>query len=334
MTITRNLIAVAPKHGGPWREEIRGRALELADQADRLADHTHDYEIAALLTAAMKAADEDVSPRSWWTGRYHEAAWTDLHAAENRLAELVPDDDAEIVARDALQHAARLLPKKDPRVLQLRADLDRVGKDGDPPDGGPHWPHPKRDAQLKASRHRRRRLRDEAVEVLRAAHIENELLYEEARTFRDRLLVMGVLSILASVGLIVVQAQLPRTPFLVQPSTSLSAWQVLALVVVFGCFGAYVSSLPALGRMSRGHSPYNLPVPQAVLKVGAGAVTAVAGVVLVSTAIANDPSSLQAVLALAVVFGAGQQAVTKSLDNRAAEIIAGMDKPKEDAATS
>ncbi len=75
--------------------------------------------------------------------------------------------------------------------------------------------------------------------------------------------------------------------------------------------------------MNPDFSPFNLPLAQAVLKITFAPLVTVTGLAIVSTAVLSDflPTSMPALFALALVFGAGQQAVTRVVDRRADEIL-------------
>jgi hypothetical protein len=69
-------------------------------------------------------------------------------------------------------------------------------------------------------------------------------------------------------------------------------------------------------------SPFNFPLQQAFVKTTFGALTAIVGVVAIGNAgVTNGFDSLQSLIGVAVIFGAGQQAVTQFLDKRAGKII-------------
>ncbi|HUZ39936.1 MAG TPA: hypothetical protein VMU68_00890, partial [Acidimicrobiales bacterium] len=69
-------------------------------------------------------------------------------------------------------------------------------------------------------------------------------------------------------------------------------------------------------------SPYNFPLPQALLKIALGSLTAMVGVVVIgSSGVTKGVASLEALIAIAVVFGSGQQAITQFLDKRAGQLV-------------
>jgi hypothetical protein len=93
--------------------------------------------------------------------------------------------------------------------------------------------------------------------------------------------------------------------------------------MVFGSVGALVTAIPAMARIPTVHSPFNFPLPQGLLKIVLGSLTALVGVIVIGTTGLNDGfSSLTSLIGVAIVFGAGQQAITQFLDKRAGTIIA------------
>jgi hypothetical protein len=98
--------------------------------------------------------------------------------------------------------------------------------------------------------------------------------------------------------------------------------------------GSLFTAIPAMSRVPSDASPFNMPLQQAVLKLAFGALVAVTGLGIVSTEPlgAGGPASLSSLLLLALIFGAGQQAVTRYVDRRADEILtAGEPAPEEHA---
>jgi uncharacterized membrane protein len=101
-----------------------------------------------------------------------------------------------------------------------------------------------------------------------------------------------------------------------------SAWALLLVVMVFGCLGAFLTAIPALTQVPRTRSPFNVPLQQTLLKLVLGALTGVVGVMIVGSGIVSAGlESVASMLVLAVVFGAGQQAVTRFVDQYAKTVL-------------
>ena len=84
-----------------------------------------------------------------------------------------------------------------------------------------------------------------------------------------------------------------------------------------------VSELLAGPARRGGRCPFNLPLQQALLKVAFGPLVAVIGLAILSThaVVVGVPTTWSGVFLIAVVFGAGQQAVTRYVDQRASQIL-------------
>lgn len=164
---------------------------------------------------------------------------------------------------------------------------------------------------------------------MRRSFYENDLNHENARAFRNRLVISIFISLLVSVALVWIQGQLPKAEFVHLNASipSLSRWELVMLVMVFGSVGALVTAIPAMARIPTVNSPFNFPLPQGILKIVLGSLTSLVGVIVVgTTGINNGFTSLTSLISVALVFGAGQQAVTQFLDKRAGDIISQLGK--------
>jgi len=165
--------------------------------------------------------------------------------------------------------------------------------------------------------------------VLRTAFGQSDSFHHDTRAFRNRLVVTTGICIFVSIGLDLLQWRLPNAAILPIPNDShdLSRWAILLLVMLFGAIGALVTTIPSMAAIPRVSGPFNFPLQQALLKIILGSLTALVGVIAIGNAgVTNGFASLQALLGVAIVFGAGQQAVTQYLDKRATEIISSADK--------
>jgi hypothetical protein len=102
---------------------------------------------------------------------------------------------------------------------------------------------------------------------------------------------------------------------------SLTSFDVFALELA-GMFGGLLSVVIPLATGERVKTPYGIFNHLLILKILAGAATAVAGVMLVEAGLVSKLSfeSSAAVLAYAVVFGFAQQLVTGFIDRRASTL--------------
>jgi type IV secretory pathway VirB2 component (pilin) len=160
--------------------------------------------------------------------------------------------------------------------------------------------------------------------VMRDSFSQSDAFHHETRSFRNRLVVFTLVGIGVVIGLALLQWRLPTAPVFAVPKDahSMSRWALLMLVMVFGSIGALVTIIPSMAAIPRVSSPFNFPLQQAFLKFVLGSLTAVVGVIAIgSTGVTNGFASLQALVGIAIIFGAGQQAVTQFLDKRAGKII-------------
>ncbi|MFE9018467.1 hypothetical protein ACFYNL_07835 [Streptomyces sp. NPDC007808] len=100
-----------------------------------------------------------------------------------------------------------------------------------------------------------------------------------------------------------------------------------------GLIGAALTVVTAVHRIHANHATqyqFRLPLAAAVLKFPVGALSALAGILLIKAAfvpgLSNLDSSAQ-ILGWAVVFGAAQHLVTHIVDQRADEALSGVRKP-------
>jgi hypothetical protein len=175
-----------------------------------------------------------------------------------------------------------------------------------------------------------RRYRAAVRSVLQLAHHRSDSENQAARAFRNRILLASAGSVLGAAAVVITQHRIPGLAIVPPPSggPDLPAWGLLVFVMVSGCIGALVTAIPAISVIPTDFTPFNLPLHQAVLKITFGAITAVLGVVTISsvTAITGlrvdlTQMSVQGLFLLAAVFGAGQQAVTGFFDKRAGTLL-------------
>jgi hypothetical protein len=169
------------------------------------------------------------------------------------------------------------------------------------------------------------------IEVMRRSFDQSDTFHEDARSFRNRLFITATLIDLVAVSLIILQWRLPSAAIFQLPPdhAGLPRWALTMLIMVFGSVGALVTAIPAMAAIPTVRSPYNFPLPQGLLKIFLGSLTAMVGVVVIgSTGVTTGFASLQALIGVAVVFGAGQQAVTQFLDKRAGQLVAQAGSPQ------
>jgi hypothetical protein len=276
--------------------------LNLTDQNQR---DERAFLINELLEDADRASKERVLLSKWWWGTEIERAWARLHEVRHRTVDLL--DETDLLARAAFVsgHGSSYL-KTDDKRLQHLDTLRRQAAQTVPP-------------QIPAG------LRSAIVEVMRATRKETDQTNQEARYFRNRLLTASIVSFLFAVVIVVVQWRMGNTRLLEPPKDwHGSAWAFLVVVMIFGSVGALFTTIPVMAKIPSDFSPFNLPYQQALLKLVFGPLVAVIGIAVLSAGKVGvtAPGTWPALLLFAVVFGAGQHAVTRYVDDRANVILA------------
>jgi hypothetical protein len=293
-------------HSAPWRQEVQRRRITLLDELARLelhgtAQQTRAYLIDDLLADADAASREKVTAWKWWWGTEVDRAWARLREVEERTVHLLPDPELPVCLADAVRHAHAYLDADDPRVQHMLA----VSAHQDPP---------RSTDELRAS----------IVSVLRAAHERADQANKEARYLRNRLLLASAFSALFAAAIVSTQAVLEHTSFVDGAERWAGGrWSYLVVIMVFGGVGALFTAIPAISKIPSNHGPFNLPLQQGLLKIAFGPLVAVVGIALLNTGVSSQfvPESVPKVLLMAALFGAGQHAVTRYVDQRAEQIL-------------
>jgi hypothetical protein len=161
--------------------------------------------------------------------------------------------------------------------------------------------------------------------VLEAAFEQDNAIEAAALSFRNRLFVTTSFVLVVDIGLVVLQSVFPEAHIVRVPqdSDSVAPWVVMLLVLLFGGIGALVTAIPAMAGIPQVSDAYNFPLQQAFVKIAAGTLSGLVGVIAIGNpGLTAGFTSLATLLGTAVIFGAGQQAVTRFLDNQADQIIA------------
>lgn len=149
------------------------------------------------------------------------------------------------------------------------------------------------------------------------------------RRLRNRMLGLSIFALVAEALMVLVQWSRPDVHLLKPPTDAagVPAWRLLFFVLIAGALGAFISALPSMITSRSGGLPYRLPFQQGLLKLAIGPLVAVVGIMLViGGLVVTTVSSTAALLGVAIVFGAGQQAVTAFADRRASELLSSVTK--------
>ncbi|MDP9187626.1 MAG: hypothetical protein M3O25_00065 [Actinomycetota bacterium] len=107
------------------------------------------------------------------------------------------------------------------------------------------------------------------------------------------------------------------------------SWDI-PVVEIVGLLAAALAGALALRRIQGTSTPYSLPVAAAVLKLPAGALTAVLGLLLMRGGFVPGLSALDTsaqIIAWAIVFGYSQQLLTRLVDQQANTVLQNVDTP-------
>ena len=276
-----------------------------------------DRHLAMALAACTGQEPPYRRLRDWWTGSCVEATYKNLHYAEATLARLYDPADVRFAVPDALRRAKDALADDDPTRRAAMRMLTTVED---------------RKVECPCSA-------TELSEIIAVGHEAADKSRARLHTFRNVLLVSTVVSALA-LGLFVLLTWF--TPewvpmcFKEKPSDldyiacptgagpRPSGGDVL-IVALLGLLGGGLSSAVFVRGLYVSSTPYNVAVPLALLKLPAGALVAIAGVLLLAGNFVPGFSVIDQqsqILSYAFVLGFAQQMFTKMIDSRAEKLIA------------
>ena len=260
-----------------------------------------------------------------WRGASVERAFQSVHAAQVFLIDLLPEEEVRAQVPGAVGRVRRLLGRDDPRAVQAEALLTAYLKDGSPP-------APVNRAQLK--------------QVVRVGYAASDQAHARVRDFRNILLIAGALIfVLMGILTLVVSDTPDAMPLCFSSSndTPPAAGQTanpgtvcpsgdqkrpssgdVAIVAGLGLLGGALAAAFAIRNVRGSSSPYGVSIALACLKVPSGALTAVAGILLLGGNFVPGFSELDSqrqILAYALVLGYAQQLATRFIDDRARSLV-------------
>ncbi|GAA4048641.1 hypothetical protein [Streptomyces shaanxiensis] len=274
-----------------------------------------------------------------------ERTWSNIRAAETDLLSLASDDDVRAKTPEVLAVVRRNLPEDNPQRQAVEEIAEEVETGAEP-------------------------LTDQdrgtLVRSLTLAYATLDGSYRRVRVMAD---LVWIVTGAATVGLVVlalwgsldkhsldmcfspqppgnrvvcpsgeyeVEGTPPsiEMPAVTEIITSSYADRMDVLTVeCAGLIGAALTVVTAVHRIHANHSTiyqFRLPLAVAVLKFPVGALSAVAGILLIKGAfvpgLSNLDSSAQ-IIGWSIVFGAAQHLVTHIVDQRAEEALSGVRKP-------
>ena len=279
--------------------------------------------LAAALTAAQGADPEYRRFKSWWRGTSIEAAFRKSHQAEAELTRLYADVEVTAEVPAAVARIDLALNRDDPMRL-VAARLPGL------PQGA------ERRALL--------------AKVIQVGHEAGDGSHARLRSFRNILLATaGCIAFLVLVFAIVVFRNPSAVPFCFQPGATGGGAPTVAcpsgdgpgqqptgldvvVVALLGLLGGSLSAAVSIRNVRGTSTPYDLPIALALLKVPAGALTAIGALIAIRGQFIPGLSALdtqEQILAYALVFGYAQQLLTGFIDRRAHGLLDSV--PSKDA---
>ena len=276
---------------------------------------------------------------AFFGGASVERANSHLDAVETDLLRLAPDPYLRGALPDLVAHVRAHLPAKDPRRERVEAVEAAVAK------GGPAQALSELDTQRVLS-------------AVRAASREGRHEIRRVRSFRNIIVVTALFLMLGTAGLTFVGLLEPEVmPLCFAPNETAvvcptatqdvqtgaqaralddrmrdtaSSWDI-PLIEIVGLLAAALAGAFSLRGIRGTSTPYSLPVALAVLKLPAGALTAVLGLLLMRGGFVPGLSALDSsaqIIAWAVVFGYSQQLFTHFVDEQAKTVLDNVGGPE------
>ncbi|MDF2732757.1 MAG: hypothetical protein K0S92_1390 [Desertimonas sp.] len=329
----------------PWQAEVLARvavAEAMAESAGATTAPTPAAErtlgrIQRLLGDTREHATSGGSflrrASGWRGGGPIERAWRDLHSAEILLVDVVSLEELSSQRPSVRSMAARVLPGSDPRALAVEHRLTN-----------PAWD----DLETVKNTPTEVRLRREFASALTWVNDGCDKTFTRVRSFRNIVLAttLGLLVVATGLGILgafnpssipvcfnagtvtaeQIRGEASPTAQVVCPTgaaTGPSGGDVPLVLVVGLAAGAFAAALAVRGM--RGTStPYGVPVAIAVLKLPAGALTALFGMLMLRGGFIPGLSALDTqgqIIAYSIIFGYAQQVFTRMVDSQAQVVL-------------
>jgi hypothetical protein len=295
-----------------------------------------------------------------WTGASVEGAFVNLHAAEVVLANLYNEQDIDSRIPDVLARMQACMAADDQRRIKAEAIFGEQANGRPPATNGRLWRRNGRNGHHPAQgrlAQRRAGLRD----AMRVSYDAADELHTRVRSFRNVLIVSAVVLSVLVLAVCAVGILWPKTiPLCFQPSftgpgasaqpATIEQAQSFAcpsstgmsvprggdvpIVALMGLLGGALSATFGIQKLRGTSTPYAIPVALSFMKLPAGALTGIVGLVLVHGEFVPGLSELDSqgqILAYAVVLGVAQHLFTRFVDRRAETVLNSL--PSKDSPT-
>ena len=329
------------RHGGrSWSQEIETSvaALTMRTEMIRQRPLLHPMSegerdavlrgvndlLQAALGAARGADPEYRTLRSWWRGTSIEAAFRKSHQAEAELARLYSDHEVLAEAPAAVARTDLALNRDDP----VRAEAARL-------------------LTMPAGQEKRALL----SKIIQVGHEAGDASHARLRNFRNILLAATwCIAFLVLAFCLLVFIEPTAVPFCFEPGRTSTGGGVtvacpsgdgpgahpmpldVVIVASLGLLGGALSAAVSIRNLRGTSTPYDIPIALALLKVPAGALTAIGALIAIQGDFIPGLSALDSqeqILAYALVFGYAQQLLTGLIDRQAHDLLNAV--PSKDA---
>lgn len=267
-------------------------------------------QVREQIDAAVQEAEQAVArPRSmggWWSGAAVETAWQAIHRASALLPLIHEPGRLRVDLLRARERVVQLPTRSQFRLGLATKELSSRMADG---------------TATPADRH-----------LVSAAYAEiyeaSDGKHQEVRSWRNRLIKMAGLALLALVILVVAASVRPAAlPMCLEnavcPSGAVGRpgpYDVLTVALVGMLAGGVLAAVLAVRSTRPGSSAYGISPALALLRVALAGLTATIGVLILQSGVLTSFAGLTStnqIVVYAVVFGFAQEAVTHLIAGRA-----------------
>ncbi len=290
-----------PLPSSVWREVARGRLADLRVELDGLPAGCRDDPRYNDARRRLKEATEIVdAPRcllGLLNGAAVEAAWLRIHAVDVAVIRLATPSVVRARLPEIFSTGKELLGESHESVTTIRELM-----------GHPKWSDHDREALAHS---------------VKAVHAASDSESMRLRSFRNILLGATAVLALLAVCFGIVGASRPDTFGLVTTGGSLSRADI-AIAELLGLVSASLVGAVAIRKMKGTSTAYAVPMASLLLKLPTGALTAVAGLLMVKAGIGGDGVSVTTnahVVGYSLLFGASQQGITGMVDRQAQTLL-------------
>jgi hypothetical protein len=292
-----------------WRERARSRLADLKVQLDELPPNRQSdgqcRDARRQHEEALEILDTPRGLRSMWNGVDVEATWVRIHSIDAAVIRLAEPQLVRAKLPGIVADGVELLGTDDARVVALRDYANEPEWDG--------------------------RARETIVHGVKAVYEASDSESTRLRGFRNLLFGAALTLALIAIGLAFVDVAAPTALGLsaaMTPSGALATSGANIVVVeVLGLVSASLVGALTLRRMQGTSAAYSVPMATLLLKLPAGALAAVAGLLMIKAELVGptlSASSSAHVMGYALLLGASQQSITGLVDRQAQKVLNGV----------